>query len=91
LFNFIIEVKHNAVHNLVNMNKFHKETLKVRLLKLALLRNTGAPPDLVKRFEVSERSIMRIVREIREDVTEIRYSQVRESYVTGEDFQIYVV
>jgi transposase len=86
LFSFIIEVKQNAVHIVVNMNKFHKETLKVRLLKLALLRSTGAPSDLAKRFEVSERSIKRIVREIKEDGTEIRYSQVRESYVTGEDF-----
>lgn len=69
------------------MNKFHKEALKARLLKLAALRCTGAPADLALRFEISERHVKRIVKEIRDEGTMIRYSQTRRSYVTGEDFQ----
>jgi biotin operon repressor len=69
------------------MNKFQKATFKVRLIKLATLKSTGAPADLALRFEISERSVKRIVKEIREEGTEIRYSQSRGSYVTEEDYQ----
>ncbi len=69
------------------MNKFQKETLKVRLLKLATLKSTGAPADLALRFEISERSVKRIVKEIRDEGTDIRYSPTRGSYVTDEDYQ----
>ena len=68
------------------MNKFQRETLKVRLLKLATLKSTGAPAELASRFEVSERSIKRMVREIRDEGTEIRYCQIRRSYVTDEKY-----
>ena len=69
------------------MNKFQKETLKMRLLKLASLKSTGAPAELALRFEISERSIKRIVKELREEGTDLRYSQTRQSYVTEEDYQ----
>jgi len=69
------------------MNKFQKETLKVRLLKLATLKSTGAPAELAIRFEISERSIKRLVKEIRDEGTDIWYCQIRRSYVTGNDYQ----
>ena len=69
------------------MNKFHKETLKKRLLKLAVLKSTGAPAELALRFEISERSVKRIVRGICEEGTDLRYSQLRRSYVTEENYQ----
>ena len=69
------------------MNKFQKETLKMRLVKLATLKSTGAPGELALRFEISERSVKRIVKEIRDEGTEIRYSQSRRSYVTDKDYQ----
>ena len=68
-------------------NKFRKETLKVRLLKLAALKCTGAPSDLAFRFEISERHVKRIVKELRDDGTKISYCQSRRSYVMGEDYQ----
>ncbi len=68
------------------MDKFQRETLKMRLLKLATLKSTGAPAELALRFEISERSVKRIVKELREEGTNIRYSQTRGSYVTDEDF-----
>jgi len=87
LFNFITEVKFKAILILVIMNKFQKETLKMRLLKLASLKSTGAPAELALRFEISERSVKRIVKELREEGTDLRYSQSRRSYVTEEDYQ----
>jgi transcription initiation factor IIE alpha subunit len=69
------------------MNKFQKETLKKRLLKLAMLKSTGAPAELALRFEISERSVKRLVRELREDGTYLIYSQSRRSYVTDKDYQ----
>jgi biotin operon repressor len=68
------------------MNKFHRETFKVRIIKLANLKSTGAPAELALRFEISERSVKRFVKELREEGIEIRYSQSRMSYVIGEDF-----
>jgi len=87
LFNFITKVKLKAILILAIMNKFQKETLKMRLLKLASLKSTGAPAALALRFEISERSIKRIVKELREEGTDLRYSQTRQSYVTEEDYQ----
>ena len=69
------------------MNRFQKETLKARLLKLATLKSTGAPADLALRFEISERSVKRMVKEIRDEGIEIRYSQSCRSYVTEKYYQ----
>lgn len=82
MFNFIVQVYCKVIFNFTVMNKFHKETLKERLLKLAELKCTGTPSDLAVRFEISERSVKRMVRELKEEGTQIRYSQVYMSYVT---------
>lgn len=87
MFNFITTVNFKAILILAIMNKFQKETFKMRLLKLAMLKSTGAPAELALRFEISERSVKRIVKEIREEGTDLRYSQLRGSYVTDEDYQ----
>ena len=87
LFYFIIVVSRNTIIILLIMNKYQKKTLKVRILKLASLKSTGQPADLATRFEISERSVKRFVKEMRDEGTEIRYSQSRRSYVTGEDYQ----
>ena len=87
MFNFITQVNVEAILILAIMNRFQKETLKMRLLKLAVLKSTGAPSELALRFEISERSVKRIVKEIREEGTDLRYSQLRRSYVTEEDYQ----
>ena len=69
------------------MTRSEKQNLKVRILKLAALKSTGSPADLAVRFEISERSVKRIIKEIREEGNEIRYSSVRRSYVIGEEYQ----
>jgi len=63
------------------MNRLQKESLKVRLLKLAALKSTGTPADLAFRFDISERSVKRIVKEIRDEGIKIKYSQACRSYV----------
>jgi hypothetical protein len=68
------------------MNKFQKETLKKRIVRLARMKSTGAPAELAFRLEISERSVKRFVKEIREEGTDIRYSQTRMSYVTEDNF-----
>ena len=64
------------------MTRINREHLKVRILRLATLKSTGSPADLAFRFDISERSVKRIVSEIREQGNEIKYSQLRKSYVT---------
>lgn len=76
-----------AIHKpLNNMKKIQRENLKVRILKLADLQSTGTPSELAYRFDISERSIKRIVSEIRGEGKEIRFSSTRKSYVTGKEF-----
>jgi biotin operon repressor len=58
----------------------------MRLLKLATLKSTGRPHELALRFEISERSVKRFVKELRDEGTEIKYSQIRRSYVTDKDY-----
>ncbi len=69
------------------MTRIEKNNLKVRILKLAALKSTGSPSELASRFEISERSVKRIVSEIREEGQEIRYCLVRRSYVTEKEYQ----
>jgi hypothetical protein len=68
------------------MNYLKKEALKDRLLKLAALQSTGAPAELALRFEISERHVKRIVKEMRDGGINIRYCASRRSYVTDENF-----
>lgn len=68
------------------MNRFQKEALRLRLLKLASLKSTGAPADLAFRFEMSERSVKRMAKEMRDRGINITYSQSRRSYILGEDY-----
>jgi hypothetical protein len=52
-----------------------------------MLKSTGTPADLALRFEISERSVKRLAREIRKEGTEMRYSQASRSYVIEKYFQ----
>jgi biotin operon repressor len=67
------------------MNKYNKQIVKSRLLKLARMECTGSPADLAHRFEMSERSIKRFIKELRDEGNKIKYSPSRVSYVT-EDY-----
>ncbi len=68
------------------MKRSERNNLKQRILRLAGLKCTGSPSDLALKLEISERSVKRIVSELREDGKEIRFSQVNRSYVTGQGY-----
>ena len=69
------------------MNRVERKSCKARILKLADLKSTGTPAELGLRFEISERSIKRLVMEIRAEGNEINYCPVRRSYVTEKNYQ----
>ncbi len=72
------------------MNKFQRQVLKDRLLKLARLKSTGRPSDLAFRFEISTRSVKRMVKELRDEGIDIHYSPSIQSYVAGKLFSIVI-
>jgi DNA-binding Lrp family transcriptional regulator len=66
------------------MTKLEKDRIKVRILQLARLKCTGTPADLAEKFEISERSVKRIVREMREEGVNLQFDYARISYVKVE-------
>ena len=74
-----------ALFKLTVMKKFDKACIKIRIQKLARLKGTGKPADMADRFEISERSIKRIISEMRNEGINLRYDYVRISYVIVEN------
>ena len=66
------------------MNKFERACIKIRILKLAKLKSTGTPAELALKFEISSRTIKRIIKEMRDEGEVIRYDYSSWSYVTNE-------
>jgi len=66
------------------MNSFQKNCIKGRIIQLAKLRATGTPAQLAMKFEISERSVKRIIRELREAGKNIRYDYNCMSYIWTE-------
>jgi biotin operon repressor len=66
------------------MNRFEKDQIKERIIKLARLKSTGTPAELGERFEISERSVKRAIKEIREEGIDLRFDYVSVSYVEVE-------
>jgi hypothetical protein len=67
------------------MNKFEKTCIKNRIIKLAVLVSTGTPANLGSKFEISERSVKRYVREIRDEGWNIYFDYNKVSYVIKEN------
>jgi transposase len=67
------------------MKKFDKTCIKGRIQKLAALKGTGTPAELAARFDISERSVKRLISEMREEGINLRYDYVRISYVISEN------
>ena len=63
------------------MNKFEKACIKVRILQLAKLKSTGTPSELALKCEISVRSIKRIIRELRDEGSKLKYDYNCMSYV----------
>jgi predicted DNA-binding transcriptional regulator YafY len=67
------------------MNSFQKNCIKGRIIQLAKLRSTGTPAQLAMKFEISERSVKRIISELRQSGNNIRYDYNCVSYVWTEN------
>jgi predicted DNA-binding transcriptional regulator YafY len=67
--------------NLTVMNKFERACIKGRILQLARMRSTGTPEDLAYKFDISSRTIKRIIKELREEGEDIRYDYNCMSYI----------
>jgi hypothetical protein len=67
--------------NLPVMNKFERACIKGRILQLARMRSTGTPEDLASKFEISSRTIKRIIKELREEGEDLRYDYNCMSYI----------
>jgi hypothetical protein len=67
------------------MTRLERHNVKVRILRLASLECTGPPVALASMFGISDRSIKRLVREIREEGNNVRYCHKRRSYVIDKD------
>jgi DNA-binding Lrp family transcriptional regulator len=63
------------------MKKEERTCIKRRILKLARLKSTGTPAELAIKFEISERSVKRIIRELREEGEVLKYDYSSMSYV----------
>jgi biotin operon repressor len=66
------------------MNRFEKDQIKERIIKLARMKSTGTPAELGERLEISERSVKRAIKEIREEGIDLRFDYVSVSYVEVE-------
>ncbi|MDP4224238.1 MAG: hypothetical protein Q8868_13100 [Bacteroidota bacterium] len=68
------------------MAKLNREYLTVCILRLADLKYTGSPAELAFRLGISERSVKRIVGEMRKGGHRIRYSPSNGSYIRENEY-----
>lgn len=68
------------------MNKFERDSLKIRIIKLAMLKSTGTPAEMASKFEISQRSVKRLVKEIRNDGYMISFNRLRQTYVVEKKY-----
>jgi DNA-binding Lrp family transcriptional regulator len=66
------------------MNKFEKACFKERIIRLVKLKSTGTPSQLAQKFEISERSVKRIIRELKADGMVTRFDHDRISYIDSD-------
>ena len=66
------------------MNKFEKACIKERIIRLVKLKSTGTPSQMAQKFEISERSVKRIIRELKEEGEVTRFDHNRVSYTVSD-------
>jgi DNA-binding Lrp family transcriptional regulator len=62
------------------MNKLERSCVKGRILNMAMLRSTGTPAELAEKLDISARTVKRIIKELREEGTYLRFDYIRRSY-----------
>ncbi|HVN59272.1 MAG TPA: HTH domain-containing protein [Bacteroidales bacterium] len=67
------------------MSRYNKAMVRERIIRLAKLRSTGTPAQLAIRLEISERSVKRLIRDLKREGIIFRYDYDRMSYLCHED------
>ena len=73
--------------NLNNMTKTKRELMKESILNLVRLRSAGTPADLAGRFGVSERSIKRMISELKREGYRITFWHGGNTYILEYDME----
>jgi hypothetical protein len=63
------------------MTRFEKDCIKERILNLARLKCTGTPKEMGAKFDINERTVKRLVREIRQEGFDLRFDYISMSYI----------
>ena len=66
------------------MKRIHRQDIKTRLARLARLRCTGTPSQIAMQFDIGERTVKRLVSEMRDDGIDISYRKEIMSYIISE-------
>lgn len=66
------------------MNKFDKTLIRERIIRLVRLKSTGTPAQLAVKLEISERSVKRMIRELKKDGEVMKYDHDRMSYINSD-------
>ena len=75
----------NTLNQFYPMVRFNKYMVRERIIRLVKLKSTGTPSQLAIRLEISERSVKRIIRELKREGSVSRYDHDRMSYVGPDD------
>jgi predicted ArsR family transcriptional regulator len=67
------------------MNRFDKALVRERIIRLVRLKSTGTPAQLAQKLEISERSVKRLIRELKADGLVLRYDHNRMTYIDSTD------
>lgn len=71
----------NTISKISPMNKFDKTCIKERIIKLVKLKSTGTPSQMAQRLEISERSVKRLIKELKQEGEVKKFDHNRISYV----------
>ncbi len=68
------------------MTRDKRKLIKERLLRLIRMQTTGSPADLAELLEIHERSVKRMVRELRDEGYDIVFWHAGNSYIIRSDY-----
>jgi hypothetical protein len=66
------------------MTRFERDCIKQRIVNLARLKCTGTPAELGVKFDISARTVKRIIKEIRQEGIDLRFDHISLSYIKAE-------
>lgn len=76
----------HIINNLNNMTRDRRNIIKERLLRRIRMQTTGSPADLAELLGIHERSVKRIVSELRDEGYNIVFWHAGNTYVIRRDY-----